>query len=450
MKQVLQSLKTGETSLADIPSPQISPGNLLIETKRTLISTGTERMLIEFGKAGYLQKAQKQPDKVKLALDKIKTDGLLPTIETVLNKLDKPLPMGYCNVGKVSETGDGVVGFAIGDRVASNGKHAEITRVPVNLCAKIPDQVSDDEASFTVIGAIALQSVRLLRPTIGEYIVVTGLGLVGLMCVQILRANGCQVLGVDFDSGRCEMARQFGAQTANLSMGEDPLAVARQFSMDRDVDGVIVAASTKDDLVIHQAASMCRQRGRIILVGVAGLNLRRDDFFQKELTFQVSASYGPGRYDPNYEEKGQDYPIGFVRWTEQRNFEAILNMMATDQLNVKPFITHRFHIDNVVEAYELVAGQEDSLGIILEYPGLDGLNQTVRLKTSSETFSEVSSSVTPNVSISVIGSGNYASAVLIPAFNKVGVKMNTICSSTGVSSQHVAKKYCFDRNTTDV
>ena len=276
-------------------------------------------MLLEFGKAGWIEKARQQPDKVRMVLEKIKTDGLQPTIEAVLEKLDQPLPMGYCNVGKVLDTGRDAGAFQVGDRVVSNGKHAEAVSVSMNLCAKVPDVVSDDEAAFTVLGAIALQGIRLANPTLGETVVVTGLGLVGLMTVQLLRAHGCRVLGMDFDKDRLELATRFGAEVVDLSEGTDPVLAAQSYSRDRGVDAVIITVSSESNEPVSQAAKMCRKRGRIVLVGVTGLELSRADFFEKELTFQVSCSYGPGRYDSNYEEKGNDYPIGFVRWTEQRN-----------------------------------------------------------------------------------------------------------------------------------
>ena len=257
--------------------------------------------------------------------------------------------------------------FLMGDRVVSNGHHAEVVRVPKNLCALIPDNVDDESAAFTVLGAIALQGTRLAQPTLGEVVVVTGLGLIGLLTVQLLRAQGCRVLGIDFDSDKCELARSFGASVVDLSKGEDPVAVAQVFSRGRGVDGVIITASTKSNEPVHQAATMCRQRGRIVLVGVVGLELSRADFYEKELSFQVSCSYGPGRYDSGYEEKGHDYPIGFVRWTQQRNFEAVLDMMASGALDVKPLITHRFSIDEAPEAYKLL-DTPGTLGIVIDYP----------------------------------------------------------------------------------
>jgi predicted dehydrogenase/threonine dehydrogenase-like Zn-dependent dehydrogenase len=447
MKQILQSLKTGATEVAELPVPSVKRGQLLIATSQTLVSAGTERMLVEFGKAGYLEKARQQPDKVRMVLDKIKTDGLMPTLEAVFNKLDQPLPLGYCNIGRVSALGAGVTGFEKGDRVVSNGKHAEVVSVPVNLCAKVPDAVSDEEAAFTVLGAIALQGIRLVQPTLGETVVVTGLGLIGLITVQLLRAHGCRVLGLDFGPEKLAMARQFGAETVDLAAGQDPVAAAFAYSRGRGVDAVIITASTKSSEPMHQAALMSRKRARIVLVGVTGLELSRADFFEKELTFQVSCSYGPGRYDPNYEEKGNDYPVGFVRWTEQRNFEAVLDMMANGRLDVKPLISHRFGIDQAEQAYELVGGAGKSLGILLRYPGLtiDTASRTVAVQAvAPATRLRVGSSC-----ISVIGSGNYATAVLIPAFKEAGARLRSVVSAAGVSGLHAARKFGFEETTTD-
>ncbi len=448
MKQILQSLKTGATEVAQLPIPAIKRGQLLIQTSHTLVSAGTERMMVEFGKASWIEKARQQPDKVRMVLDKIKSDGLQPTLEAVFNKLDQPLPLGYCHVGVVAEIGAGVAEFVPGVRVISNGKHAEVVSVPVNLCARIPEPVSDEEAAFTVLGAIALQGIRLVQPTLGECVVVTGLGLVGLMTVQLLRANGCRVLGLDFDKSKLELARHFGAEVVDLAAGQDPLKAADVFSRGRGVDAVIVTAATKSSEPMHQAALMCRKRGRIVLVGVTGLELSRDDFFKKELTFQVSASYGPGRYDPNYEEKGHDYPLGFVRWTEQRNFEAVLDMMSDGRLDVKPLISHRFGIDEADKAYELVGGSAPSLGILLKYPGLEISPQarTVRLRTKSDSVPATHSG---KVAVSFIGSGNYATSVLIPAFREAGAHLRSVASSAGVSGLHAGRKFGFDETTTD-
>ena len=451
MKQILQSLKTGETEIAEVPVPSVGRGQLLISTSHTLVSAGTERMMVEFGKAGWLDKARQQPDKVRMVLDKIKTDGLQPTVEAVFNKLDQPLPMGYCNVGRVAEMGAGVAGFAVGDRVISNGKHSEVVSVPINLCAKVPDTVTDEEAAFTVLGAIALQGIRLVQPTLGETVVVTGLGLVGLMTVQLLRANGCRVLGLDFDKEKLDLARQFGAQVVDLVAGQDPVKAANSYSRGRGVDAVIVTAATKSSVPMHQAAQMCRKRGRIVLVGVTGLELSRDDFFKKELTFQVSASYGPGRYDPNYEDKGQDYPVGFVRWTEQRNFEAVLDMMAEGRLNVKAMISHRFAIGEAEQAYALVGGEGPSLGILLTYPGIDitPKGRTVALAPVTHPQPLSHEVIGTKTLVSFIGAGNYATAVLIPAFKAAGAHLRSAASSAGVSGLHAGRKFGFDETTTD-
>jgi len=455
MKQILQSLKTGETKVTEVACPSAAPNQLLIRTKQSLVSSGTERMLMEFGKAGWIQKARQQPDKVRMVLDKVKTDGLLPTLNALLNKLDQPLPLGYCNVGVVMEVGavgQGAVGngqWTVGDRVASNGKHAEVVSAPINLCAKVPDNVSDEEAAFTVIGAIALEGLRLAQPTLGECVAVTGLGLVGLVAVQLLRAQGCRVLGIDFDSHRLALAKQFGAEVVNLSSGEDPIAVSRVFSRNRGVDAVLITASTTSSEPVHHAALMCRKRGRLVLVGVTGLELSRADFYEKELSFQVSCSYGPGRYDPNYEEKGFDYPIGFVRWTEHRNFEAVLDMMADGRLNVRPLISHRFKIEDAEQAYELLSSQTSSLGIILDYPTSEerpeekALRRTVRLNVVELVTSA------GKATLGFIGAGNYATGVLIPAFKKAGARLKTVASSGGVTSAHAGRKFGFEACTTE-
>ena len=449
MKQILQSLKHGSTEVAEVPIPKVSNGSLLIKTSNTLVSAGTERMLVEFGKAGWIERARKQPDKVKMVLQKIQTDGLKPTIEKVFDHLDKPLPLGYCNVGRIAEIGCSVIGFSIGDRVVSNGKHAEVVDVPLNLCAKVPEKVSDEEASFTVLGAVALQGIRLVKPTLGESVVVTGLGLVGLITVQLLRANGCRVLGLDYDKEKLELAKSFGAEVVDLNK-EDPLTIAKNFSRERGVDAVIITASTTSDEPIHQAALMCRKRARIVLVGVAGLKLSRDDFYKKELTFQVSSSYGPGRHDPNYEEKGQDYPVGFVRWTEQRNFEAVLDMMVSGSLNVKKLISHRFDILEAEKAYEIVGGLEKSLGILITYPGIkiDKNSRNVSLQ-SKEEKKIIINKTNKKTRVSFLGSGNYATSVLIPAFKYAKAELVTIASSTGVSGTYAGQKYGFFETTTE-
>lgn len=433
----------------------IRSGALLIASRRTLVSAGTERSLVEFGKASWIDKARSQPDKVKAVLDKVKTDGLFATTDAVRSKLDQPLALGYCNVGVVLESD--APGIRPGARVVSNGPHAQVVCVPKNLCARIPDSVDDETAAFTVLAAIGLQGIRLVAPTLGEAFVVSGLGLIGLMAVQMLRANGCRVLGIDVDPGRCRLAHGFGAETVDLSGGPNPVAAAMRFSRGLGVDGVLVTASTESDEVIHQAAQMCRKRARVVLVGVVGLNLRRDDFYKKELTFQVSASYGPGRYDPSYEEKGHDYPAGFVRWTEQRNFEAVLDMMAAGTLDVKPLISHRFDIDDAAAAYERLS-DPGALGILLRYPLTpeDELRKsTVDLTpaTRAESGAKLQQSRAPrggNPAVAFVGAGNYASRILIPAFQRTGARPWTIVTSGGVSGLHHGRKAGFAKASTDL
>lgn len=450
MKQILQNLGNGKTSVEDVPCPQCGRGRVLIRASRSLVSAGTERMLVEFGRANLLEKARQQPDKVRMVLNKMRTDGLLPTIAAVRNKLDQPLALGYCHVGRVLEIGGKASGFRVGERVVSNGNHAEVVSVPVNLCAKVPDRVSDDEAAFTVVGAIALQGIRLVRPTLGEAVVVTGLGLIGLMAVQLLRANGCRVLGLDFDQRKLELARQFGAEVVDLSAGEEPLAAAQRFSRGRGVDAVLITATTKSSEPVRQAALMCRKRGRIVLVGVAGLGLSRADFYEKELSFQVSCSYGPGRYDSEYEEKGRDYPVGFVRWTEQRNFEAVLDMLAEGRIAAAPLISHRFAINDAIKAYEVVGGSEPSLGILLEYPQSDGDVAGQALQRSVPLAQKPVAGGGRKPVLGFIGAGNYATGVLIPAVKAVGARLKIIASCGGVSGLHAGRKFGFEATTTDV
>ena len=444
MKQVLQDLAKGKSIIADVPRPRCKAGHLLIQTSKSLISAGTERMLVDFGRSGYIEKARQQPEKVKMVLDKIKTDGLLPTIDAVRSKLDQPLPMGYSNVGEVIEVGSGVIDFKVGDRVLSNGHHAEVVCVPKNLCAKIPDIVSDEDAVFTVVGAIALQGIRLAQPTLGECFVVTGLGLIGLVAVQILRANGCRVLGLDFDPAKLELAQKYGAETVNLSEGQDPIVAAEVLSRGRGVDGVIITASTKSNEPMHQAATMCRQKGRIVLVGVVGLELQRSDLFAKEISFQVSCSYGPGRYDSSYEDQGHDYPVGYVRWTEQRNFEAILDMLASNLVDTNDLKTKSFDIENASKAYDLLMEDKGALGVLLSYQVEQGgiSERTLTLKDAIKYH--------PNDAIiGAIGAGNYAGRVLLPAFKNTGARLKSIATSQGVSGTHHGKKLGFELNTTD-
>jgi len=450
MKQVLQSLSTGLTEVVVAPTPRVSPGSLLIDTSVTLMSAGTERMLVDFGRASYIDKARQQPEKVRMVLDKVQTEGLLATFDAVRSKLGQPLQLGYSNVGRVKEVGAGVESIKIGSRVLSNGPHADVVRVSRNLCALIPDQVSDDEAAFSVVASIGLQGIRLAQPTLGECFVVTGAGLIGLLTVQLLRAHGCRVLAIDFDESKLALARFFGAQTCNPASGEDPVAAGMAFSRGVGIDGVIITASTQSSDPVTQAARMSRKRGRIVLVGVTGLDLNRADFYEKELSFQVSCSYGPGRYDPAYEEGGHDYPVGYVRWTEQRNFEAVLDMMAGGQIDVKPLMTHRFKFENAAEAYQLLSADKSALGILLEYS-----NDTENRHLSSVTLNAPAKLLPPKPRVGctpvlgLIGAGNYASRMLIPALKSTGAQLHTIATSGGVNGIVHGRASGFLEATTD-
>lgn len=447
MKQILQNMQNGATLLIEAPSPTVGLGQLLIATTCSLISAGTERMLVDFGKSGWLAKAQQQPEKVKMVLDKIKTDGLFTTIDAVRAKLGQPIPLGYCNVGVVIDVGQEVEDFKVGDRVASNGPHADVVRVPKNLCAKIPENVGDESATFTVLAAIGLQGLRLAQPALGEAFVVIGAGLIGLTTVQLLQAQGCRVLAIDFDAAKLELAAQFGAEICNPAQGEDPVAAGMAFSHGYGVDGVLITASTQSSDPISQAARMSRQRGRIILVGVVGLELNRSEFYQKELSFQVSCSYGPGRYDLNYEEKGYDYPFGLVRWTEKRNFSTVLDLLAAGSLDVKPLISHRFVFEDAPAAYRLLSEDKTALGIILQYP-LAATEQKLKRSIPLAATEPQRDAASPICGF--IGAGNYASRVLIPAFKAAGAQLDTIVTAGGVSGVVHGRAAGFVRATTDI
>lgn len=440
MKQIIQDLKNGHTILEEVPAPEVKAGQILIQTTRSLVSLGTERMLVEFGKANFLEKARQQPDKVKEVLQKVKTDGLRPTINAVMNKLGQPLPLGYCNVGRVIGIGKGVTDFKVGDRVVSNGPHAEYVSMPKNLVARIPDDVSDEDAAFTVIGAIGLQGIRLANPTFGETFVVVGLGLIGLITAQLLKANGCRVIGFDFDQAKVDLANTFGVVGVNPSKGIDPVAFVNSVTDAIGADGVIITASNKSNEIISQAARMSRKRGRIVLIGVIGLDISRADFYEKELTFQVSCSYGPGRYDEHYEQKGQDYPLAFVRWTEKRNFEAVLHAISTGAIKVGPLITERIPLEQFDQIYGNMSNGR-SIASILEYSEKD--------ENPTRTISLVHSKIKSGSGVvGIIGAGNFTSAMILPCLKKTQARLKVISSSGGLSGTVLAKKFGVEQSTT--
>ena len=440
MKQILQSFKTGKTELVELPSPVVKTGQILIKTTRSLVSLGTERMLVEFGKASLVQKARQQPEKVKMVLDKIKTEGLIPTIETVFNKLEQPLPLGYCNVGEVIAVGKSVTNFKIGDRVASNGQHAEFVSIPQNLVAHIPDNVLDNEAVFTVIGAIGLQGIRLINPTIGETIVVIGLGLIGLLSAEMLIANGCKVIGYDLDDNKVAIAKEKGVIAFNPLKGNDPVKTVLNNTNNIGSDAVLITASAKNNDIISQAAQMSRKRGRIILVGVIGLDISRAEFYEKELSFQVSCSYGPGRYDDDYEMKGLDYPLPFVRWTEKRNFETVLQLISSGKLNVENLISELVPLEDFDKIYKEI-GASKSIASIIKYNEKSKVENTIIVNKKN---------LKPNKGvIGIIGAGNFTKMTLLPALKNIDAQIKHIVSSGGINGTALARKHNIAQSTTD-
>lgn len=457
MKHVLQNLKSGEIELVDTVVPSPKPAHVLVRSSVSLVSPGTERMLMRFGSAGYIGKALQQPERVRQVLQKIGTDGVMSTASAILTKLNSPIPLGYCNVGIVVQSSSSE--FRVGDRVVSNGSHAEFVRVPANLCAKIPDSVEDEAAVFTPLGSIALQGVRLVNPALGEFVVVQGLGLVGLLAVQLLLANGCQVLGVDINPERCLMAEKLGISTICPSSTESDLEIIRNLTNGIGADAVLICTATNDDSVVKFASRACRQRGRIVLIGVAGLNLDRDDFYKKEIKFQVSSSYGPGRYDTNYEDKGVDYPSGFVRWTAKRNFEAVLTLLSRGAMKLNDYVSARYSLSDIELAYEALR-QASGLGLLIDYPLAKSveINRPASIQPlplRSPYFGPLNQRRIPekiwgDISVGVIGAGNFASRTLLPELSKTGVNLRTLVSDQGLSGHHLGVKFGFQNVSTDV
>ena len=434
---VLQDLSNGQTRLGVAPRPVASVSSVLVATQASVVSAGTERMLVDFGRASLLGKARSQPQRVVEVLDKARTDGIGATIGAIRSKLAQPIPLGYSSAGAVVEVGRDVTGIAVGDLVAAAGPHAELASVPAKLAARVPDGVAPADAAFATIGSIAMQGLRLASPTVGERFVVTGLGLVGLLTVQLLAAQGCSVLGIDPNPERRARAEAYGALTVDPA--HDVLAVASELSRGMGMDGVIVCASTSSSEPIHQAAQMCRQRGRIVLIGVTGLELDRSDFFEKELTFQVSASYGPGRYDPTYEAGGVDYPAGFVRWTAGRNMEAVLGLMAAGRLDVASLVTHEYAFDDAPAAYDTLVSNPAALGIVLRYPAPDLAPESPLLRRRIDVTQ--ASRPAGRGRVGVLGAGNFATQVLLPAIAAAGGQIETIVSSGGTSASLAAAKF---------
>ncbi|MCF2489722.1 bi-domain-containing oxidoreductase [Dyadobacter sp. CY347] len=437
MKQLVQNLRTGETLLLEVPAPMVRKGCVLIQTHKSLISSGTERMLLNFGKASLLQKARLQPAQVKQAIDKIRSNGFFPTIQKIYHKLDQLLPLGYCNVGHVLEVGDGVHDIQVGDRVVSNGPHAEIICVPRNLVAKVPENVFDEAAVFTVIGAVALNAVRLISPGLGETVVVMGLGLVGLMTADLLKINGCQVIGIDPDDNRRAIAAAKGFISIDPET-VDPEKYIAQITSEIGADAVIIASTSQSHQVVAQAAAMSRKRGKIVLIGTADLQLDRAAFYHKELTFQVASSYGPGRYDAQYEQHGMDYPLPYVRWTENRNFQAILQLLSSGVLDPTYLISDRVDLEDYKTAYAKLQASE-TIAILLYYAVKPSTSRSVQMLSKSFTGSKGV--------IGIIGAGHFTAMTMLPLLKDQCIKC--IASAKGLSSTHLARKHGIPFATTD-
>ncbi|MCY4372818.1 MAG: bi-domain-containing oxidoreductase [Spirochaetaceae bacterium] len=454
MRQVLQSQRKGELRLADVPVPACGPGGVLVRTRSSVISAGTEKMLLDLGKKSLLGKARARPDLVRKAVDTVRARGLRATAEQVFAKLDEPVPLGYSASGEVVEAGRSAAGMQPGDRVAIAGagyaSHAEFNFVPRNLCARIPEGVSYADAAFATVGAIALQGVRQAQPLIGERVVVIGLGLIGLLTVQILKANGCAVLGVDPDEERAALAATLGADMAVSSDGGTACAA---FTAGHGADAVIIAAATPSSQPIEQAAELSRHKGRVVAVGLVGMQVPRDAFYRKELDLRLAMSYGPGRYDPDYEERGNDYPFPYVRFTEQRNLESFLYLVQQKRVTPAALVPHRLPFADALDAYALIEGTLPAertldrryLGILLEYPGDVPCERTVRRAEDRAEGSRGS-----DVGVGLIGAGSFARSVLLPQIAKAGgARLTAVCTSTGRSAAQTAERFKFAVATTD-
>ena len=441
MKQLLQNLRTGEAAVADVPVPIVQPGRVLVRTAASLISVGTERALAELGQKSLLGKARERPELIGKVWQKVKSEGITQALEGVRDKLDQSHAVGYSAAGIVIECGPEVKGFSPGDRVACAGtdyaSHAEIISVPQNLCVALPSTVSFEEGAFGTVGAIALQGVRLAEPTLGEFTVVIGLGLVGQLTVQLLKANGCRVFGLDLDETRVALALELGADKAVLSNDEAAKEI-ETWTKGHGADAVLITAATDSNQPIELAARVSRLKGRVIVVGMTGMDIPRPPFFSRELKLIISMSYGPGRYDPEYEERGHDYPLPYVRWTEKRNIESFLELIAEKRLNVERLTTHRFSIDEADRAYQLISGelQEPNLGVVLNYDTHAEVARKVSLTTPVRKSEK-------SVALGVIGAGGYVPAMLLPHFKSEGVEFRSIATATGISAHDVGKRFGF-------
>ena len=444
MKQLLQNMRDGKTQVVEVPVPQARRGTALVQVAASLVSAGTERMLVEFAGKSLVGKAQSRPDLVRQMLDKARREGLLTTIESAFNRLDQPMVLGYSSAGTVVSVGEGMPGIQGGDRVACAGGgyavHAEYNIVPRNLLTRLPDSVDFESAAFTTLGAIALQGFRLAQPQLGDQVAVIGLGLLGLLTVGIAKAAGCRVYGVDVDPVRVQLALQIGADAATVRADADE--TGRSFSSGRGFDAVLICADSQSNDPIELAGALARDRGQVVAVGAVGLEIPRKLYYEKELHLQISRSYGPGRYDSAYEEQGRDYPYGYVRWTEGRNLAAFVELLASGRLDERPLITHRFDIAQAPEAYELITGKQKQpfLGVLLTYPQASNAPAT-RVQVVQ---AAAAAPLKGDPGLGILGAGNYATAVFLPNIQKVGgVQKVAIASASGVSARHAAQRYGF-------
>ena len=462
MKQVLQNFKSGELKIADVPAPVLKSGGVLVRNVSSFISAGTERMLIDFAEKSLIGKAKERPDLVKQLINKARREGIINTLQQAMNRLDTLMPLGYSSAGIVIDVGSEVREVAetsptsVGDRVACAGGgyacHAEVVFVPKNLCVKIPEAVDFESAACVALGSIAMQGVRIADLALGENVVVIGLGFVGQLTAQLVKASGCNVFGVDIDADKVKLALEIGADGGAVRGKDDVNSEISSFSHGLGADAVIITAASDSNDPIELAGEISRDRGRVVVVGAVKMDIPRKMYYEKELELRLSRSYGPGRYDSTYEEEGVDYPIGYVRWTEQRNMQEFLSLVAQKKVIVDKLITHRFKIDDAKQAYDIITGKtkEKHIGILLEYPQDRPIQKTVWLRPEDQSAKGEVRKPEGKISIGLIGGGNFAKGVILPNLNNIqNVTMRAICTATGISAKSLADKYGFAYCTSD-